>query len=109
MAATLTNKKAVNTNYGLESYLARGLNIYFGSIAFDNSYPTGGESITLPFTPVLVIIEPSAGYIFQWDYDNKKVKAFYADYDAVADGELIEVADTTDLSALDDVRFVAFG
>lgn len=109
MAATLTNKKKVNTNYGLESYLARGLNQYFGSVAFDSSYPTGGESISLPFTPVLVIIAPTSGYVFEWDYDNNKIKAFYADYDAVADGVLIEVADTTDLSALDDVRFVAFG
>lgn len=109
MSATVTVKKNVNTNYQLDSHLARGTKLYVGSVAFDNSYPTGGESITLPFTPVLLIAESSAGYTFQYDYTNKKLLAYYADYDAVADGVLIQVADTTDLSALTDVRFIAIG
>jgi hypothetical protein len=33
-----------------------------------------------------------------FDRANLKVKAFYADYDAVADGALIEVANDTDIA-----------
>ena len=35
--------------------------------------------------------------------------AYYADYDAAADGALVQVANAVDLSALDDVRYVAIG
>lgn len=91
-----------------------------GSFAFDASYPTNGESFVdsasnkiaafLPKGQVkLVLFEQKAGYVFEYDYTNDKVKAYYADYNAAADGALIEVPNTTDLSALTDVRWIAWG
>lgn len=129
--------------------------IITGSIAFDSSYPTGGESMDLTgkfATLELVLFESNSGYLFQYDYTNKKVKVFtptnqHLHTITVAGGEAgtvfvgiasdandaalskteatartgitgvqnasaaagAEVANTTDLSALTDVRFVAYG
>lgn len=83
-----------------------------GSVAFDDSYPTNGEALDLTewFNSVLlVVIESVGGYTFQYVYADKKVKVFYDDADLGADGPHIEVANTTDLSGLTDVRFVAYG
>lgn len=94
---------------------ACGLNIRIirGTIAFDDSYPSGGEDLDLskelPTEVQHVIIENKSGYIFEYDYANKKVKAYYFDYDAEADGAAIEVTNTGDLSAVTDVRFTAIG
>jgi len=88
------------------------LRIVTGTIAFSASYPTGGETFDLSNkVPKLkvVLIENKSGYIFEYDYANKKVKVYYCDYDAAGDGALIEVANATDLSALTGVRFMAIG
>lgn len=93
-------------------HMSRDLRVFTGSIAFDSSYPTGGEAMDLSskFAALkLVLFENDAGYVFQYDYTNKKVLAYYYDYDAGADGTAIQVANATDLSALTDVRFIAFG
>ncbi|MCK6620335.1 MAG: hypothetical protein HUU32_12790 [Calditrichaceae bacterium] len=75
--------------------------VVYLDITFDSSYPTGGEPFETGLDTVLSAnIEPSGGYIFKYDYTNRKILAYYADYDAVADGALIQVADTTDLSAI---------
>jgi hypothetical protein len=50
-----------------------------GTFSFDTSYPTGGEAfdITGKFKSLMgVIFEPKAGYSFEYDYTNKKVKAY---------------------------------
>lgn len=83
-------------------------------VDYDASYPTGGESLTkaeLGFgkAPDLVFAIPHKGFAFEYDKTNEKLKAFYADYDAVADGALIEVANTTNLSTLTDVPVIAIG
>lgn len=61
----------------------RPVAVWTGTIAFDDSYPTGGES--LDFTSagldvfrevILVKFENKSGYSFEYDYSNKKVKAF---------------------------------
>jgi len=86
-----------------------------GKIAFDTSYPTGGEAFSLADMGLaggvldFCMFEPESGYIFEYDHTNNKVLAYYCDYDAVADGALIQVANTTDLSALTDARFIAIG
>ena len=83
-----------------------------GKISFDNSYPSDGEAMDLSDhlkSVEGVMFESKAGYVFEYDYTNKKVKVYYADYDAVADGALIEVPNETDLAALEDVRFLAWG
>ena len=116
-----------------------------GTIDFDSSYPTGGEPLDLTdfFSNVLMVqIENKAGVIFEYDYDNKKVIAYYptkaqaavttdkvtivasgaanitdgqscivdATFRSAVDvGAADEVPNTTDLSALAGVRFVAKG
>ena len=86
-----------------------------GTIAWDNSYPTGGEAVTVAnfgFTTAIdsvVIIGGRAGYVADFDKTNSKILMYFADYDAVADGPLIQCNDTRDLSALTATRFVAFG
>ncbi len=108
MSVAITKKEGL----GLLEKCGLGIGMLTGSLAFDSSYPTGGESVDLSniFSDIhLVLIEPKAGYVFEYDYTNKKVKAYWADYDGAADAVLIEVTDTTDLSALTDVRFMAIG
>ena len=61
--------------------LARGPRAVSGSLAFDASYPTGGEAITaaaLGFARSLnrMIIDTYGGHTFQFDKANLKVKAF---------------------------------
>jgi hypothetical protein len=75
------------------------------------TYATGGLDLDLSewFNSVeFLAVEPFSGYVFQYDYTNKKVLAYYADYDAEADGALIEYPDQTGLT-LSGVRFFAKG
>jgi len=91
-----------------------GVKMISGTIAFDSSYDSGGEALDLSYffpTKVFIVIIPSvAGYVFQYDYTNKKVLVFWHDYNGGADAPLIEVTAATNLAtALADVRFLAFG
>ena len=67
------------------------LMIVTGTIAFDSSYPTGGEELDLSpskFTTLkLVLISNRLGYVFEYDYTNEKVKAFRP-YITVANGSI---------------------
>lgn len=73
------------------------------TLAFDDAYPTGGEALSPNAVGLSriddAIISPTDGFVFTWDRTNGKVLAYYADYDAVADGKLIQVPDTTDINA----------
>ena len=51
---------------------------------------------------------PASGYIFQYDYTNKKVKAYWPTTDSTAPNVAKEVANTTNLSTVT-VNFIAFG
>ena len=78
--------------------------IVTAEVTFDDSYPTGGEPISAASLGLKSIdflsANPNGGYVFEFDHANSKLKAFQADYDAVADGPLIQVADKTDLKAV---------
>jgi hypothetical protein len=58
----------------------KGGNFYqqISEITFDNSYATGGESLTPLMLGLHSIdfmeIEPAGGYIFEYDHDNEKIK-----------------------------------
>lgn len=82
-------------------------------LAFDASYPTGGEALTaatLGFATIdFVLVEPAAGYSFEYDHANSKVIARYGDLNAAGDGPLIQIPDTTDLSAVTGVRALVIG
>lgn len=82
-----------------------------GTFVFSNAYTTGGEALDLaPFLGDVdgFIASPASGYVFEYDAVNKKLKAYYADYAAVAAGALIEVPATTNLSAVT-ATFLAWG
>ena len=106
------NKQLLVDEFGPGGAGGDRLKIMHGDIAFDNSYPSNGEALDLSneFNDLkLVIFEAKLGYVFEYDYTNKKVIAYYYDYDATADGPAIECANTTDLSALTSVKFIAYG
>ena len=100
-------------------------------VDFDSSYPTGGESLTPSQlgleTVAFLIAESKSGYTFEYDYTNKKLKAFTstaahthtentsatyvqnATTSSSAAAAASEVANATDLSAVTNVRVLAFG
>ncbi len=66
-------------NKGVADMGGQGLKMIVGTIDFDASYPTGGESLDLSTDiPGLlaVFIETKGGYVFEYDYTNKKVIAY---------------------------------
>lgn len=89
----------------------------FVDVAFDSSYPTGGEIIDLTkyisdngLILAVIVPEDVSGYSIKYKSSTSRVPStgklmvYYSDYDAVADGVLVEVPNTTDLSALIAVR-----
>ena len=88
-------------------------NIVVCDIDFTNPYPTGGESLTPALVGMqqfdLVLASPDTGYIFEFDYTNNLILAYYFDNDAVADGAAIQVANGTDLSGVTNVRVLIVG
>lgn len=87
-----------------------------GTITFDSSYATGGEALVstdigLSSKIEVICCAPASGYVFEYDYDNNKLKA----YNTTKGGTIpsggapgVEVASTTDLSSVT-TRFIAFG
>lgn len=102
-------------NAGMNDVRAVGmqLKVLTGTFDFDSSYPTDGEDFDVssyfPKGVIAVIVPSKDGYVFEYDKDDEKIKAYYADYDAGSDGALIEVADEEDLSSVTGVSFVALG
>ncbi len=86
--------------------------LFWGSATFDASYPTGGEAFAIT-SPVKIekidqLRANGGGYVGEWDAANQKLKAMYSDNNNAADGPLIQVPDTTDLSAVT-VGFIGVG
>lgn len=82
------------------------------SLAFDSSYPTGGEVITandVGLNRVRAAIIPGyKGYTFEWDPTNLKVLVYWVD--TTIDGSpMLEVADTTTLVAITAAPALFFG
>jgi hypothetical protein len=73
------------------------------NVTFDSSYPTGGEAVTVAdfgFTHDILHLNcaPGGGIVFEFDDTNTKILAFWGDNNNAADGPLVEVPNTTDLS-----------
>ena len=89
------------------------LRTVIGTVAFDSSYPTNGEALTAATLGLqdlrFVHFSANSGYVFEYDYTNSKVKVYYGDNNNASDGPLIEVPNTTDLSALSAVKYIALG
>lgn len=137
MAATITfDLPKAKTVQGLSP----GLAMITGSIAFDDSYPTGGEDVSAianKFKSMYVLLcDGFGGYIYEYTYSTKKlvVRApitVTADSGTAATNNFIfkgasallevdgtgtafqqaalQVTDSTDLSSLTAVRFIAIG
>lgn len=84
--------------------------VVLGTLAFDASYPTGGEATTIAALGdsffadtdgVAVMIFPNTGYTFQWHPDTLKVRALST--------AATEVSNATDLSALSSVTYLMIG
>lgn len=79
----------------------------------DSSWLAAGEALVAAdfglTTLMAVICESKGGYVFTYSRSAGKLLAYRADYDAVADGALIAVVDTTDISGIGAVRLVAIG
>lgn len=61
--------------------VAGDLRYVTGTLAFDSSYPTGGESLTaanLGMSKIWVVMFPEnkTGYAFEYDYTNSKVLVY---------------------------------
>jgi len=87
-----------------------------GTITFDSSYPTNGESLTaanlgFPTAVRFIAIEPTDGYVFEYNYADSKVIAYRSAAVAstpAAAAALAEVGNTVDLSA-SVARYFAIG
>lgn len=97
------------------NFTSRKLLIKAGIITLDNSYQgSGGETLDLsaefPGGLLFVLFESKGGYVFNYDKANGKVIAYYGDNNNAADGPLIEVPGTTDLSTTPGtVGYIAIG
>jgi len=73
-------------------------------VTFDASYVTNGEPFTLAEVGLadvdVAVVSPAAGFVFEYDIANDKIKAFYGNYDGGADGPLVEVANAVNLSTV---------
>jgi hypothetical protein len=78
--------------------------LVLGTVALDSSYPTGGEAITIPDAEYVLDLDFSATAAndFIWDGSGSAPKII-ANVSATG----VEVANTTDLSALTAIRFRA--
>lgn len=112
MSATLTPDVRQNTSANLA---ANRLKIQVGTMAFDSSYPTGGESVTVTNMNhvAAMLLEPYGGYVFSYDVTNAKVLAYYTNNGStVASGTptvMIEKSNGGSLAALSAVPYIAIG
>lgn len=86
-----------------DAELVGHLNVRGVTLAFDSSYPTGGEVITanaLRLSNILMAIIPgNKGFTFEWDGANLKVLVYWVD--TTVDGApMVEVVDTTTLVSI---------
>lgn len=80
----------------------------------DNSWLAAGEVLTPEDFGLseLLYVAPAVkgGFVFTYDYANEKLLAYFADYDAGADGALIVVPDAnSDVDGAGVVRLFAIG
>lgn len=88
------------------------LQVRIVELAFDSSYPTGGESVTPAMlglnTIDFLLVEPAGGYSFEYVHATSLLLARWVD--TSTDGApLAEVADTTSMSGVTGIRAIAFG
>ena len=88
----------------IESGMA-DVRVVFVEITFNGTYTTNGESLVPGDVGMvaihMAIFEPIGGKAFEYDHTNEKLKVYYYDYNAGADGSAIEhPASDTSVTAL---------
>lgn len=101
-------------NFGPMDRGGQPLRIIIGTITATGTYDnTNGIALDLTdyITDVRgVWVEAKAGYITEYDRTANQFNVYYFDYNAVADGPAIKVADTTDITTpYVGVAFMAWG
>lgn len=115
LVATVTSVEIL-TPRGDEAVKSKTKIRVMGTMAWDASYSVGGELVDALFTTAgymssidNIVMDSDSGYIFKYLPASGKIMAFFGDNNNAADGPLIEIPDTTNLSALTAVPFVATG
>ena len=106
MAATVTITRDIE--------IGESAHLYEGTIALDDSYPTGGEALDVSGSEsfTTLIAQSEGGYVFSFNPSDQKLLAYRQKDPADAGGAdiaLVQVAATTDLSALTAINFIALG
>ena len=113
MSASKTTDSSYNNNTSMASAVSKGLQWESGTIALDTSYPTDGEALTIFNNTKFVYLSNRGGYVFDYDLTNSLIIAYQTDNQATVASAtvtpLLEVDDTTDLSALSDIPYFAVG
>ncbi len=111
MSLTRTPAKRHGGIYTVQADAGTNMVIEIGTLAFDNSYPTGGEAITFSI-PVANIVgfyaEPYGGRLYTYERSTEKIKAWFS-RGGTASGVFAEVSSTSDLSAMSNVPYMVFG
>lgn len=109
MTLTVTKRKI---------FISTGRKEVSAEVSFSGSYPHGGEKLTAKMVDMYLIDNafplPKDGYIFEYDHENEKLRAYYVDYDQKSrflqgQAPMREVKNGTDLSKLQNVRIVVNG
>lgn len=88
--------------------LPGGQRMAHGSMLFDSSYPTGGETMNIESLGFkgggdpTVLVQPSTGYVFMHNQGTAaagKVKAYYTT-NVHANAALVEVVNTTNINTI---------
>lgn len=88
--------------------------LYIGTIAMDDSYPTGGEALDVAKNERFetLIADSNGGYVFSFVPSSQKLLAYRTKDPGNAGGAdivLQEVANAVDLSGLTAIPFIAIG
>lgn len=87
--------------------------LVIGTLALDDSYPTGGEAVAIAGIETIDKLFASGyGYVYEWDRAAQKLEVRQQTDPADgggADVPLVEVGSTDDLSAVVAAPFIAIG
>lgn len=88
-----------------------GIGVFAGTCNVTNYHSTlvAITDITGKFKDMISVVTDGCsdgGNVFHWSDSDSSFKVFFADYDAAADGALIEASDDSDVGL---VNFVAYG
>lgn len=78
----------------------KGARVHLCDVTFSGDHASGGEAITaancgLTRIDDVRVNQIKGGYVFAWDKANGKLITYIGDYDALADGPLVDFGATT--------------